>query len=869
MSALTANSTIYYAGDGSINSQDTPSQQVSITESASSSTNNNIAAPQSSSTSTLNAIQTPESEIAISDKESQTIMDALQLINDLDLFLATAPVNWHENQVIRRYFLNKEEGFVSCVYWNNLYFITGTDIVRCIAYKMAHIGRQIVDRKKFEEGIFSDLRALKCGTHAVLENSRSSFLKFLHRNQCLRTQKKQKVFFWFSVPHSKLFSDVLERDLKRELSNLPATTKATSPIFKSFQFDQSQPLMEQLSAHFSKFLGKNVDHFLLKSNNLMQASTDNVTNVCKQNISMNNNSNSITNLDTNINTVNNIGHGDTRGGNVHTTGQSPIDMTKHSNNSHISDDFPLDFLDSSNHFLNENYITSISPVDGGLRANSQFFLDRQTYVEDPLFSSKTSQFQIHQQLHMPQQQNQQHPQQHYQHQHQHQHSQQHGLLSSQLQEHFDGFLLNSNQSLLSASYSQPQNLSMNQQLFLLSDFPSAVEPTHTLSESQIPRQATPLSSNLSQLVPISIQHPHILASPSTILMNADNQLSIDQMLVPSNDQSTQPIQEHYTHSRDPSSPINLSTTATATTSAYVNLPSATLLPVSFPVSSSASFKLVSRPEESNISDNSQVDSTARPQEESDTLGINPILTDKAVNTESVKTEQGAKIKTQLLDTKPSINNNMQQSSQQQDYMMLMPSYSNNVNRMNLGIIGGQIFTPGSIGVEYSFENAALSAGIGISPVIGFNNGLLSAIQYQAPKVSEVKELSSSLANEIEKKSDYGDDSKAESAEGGIVIENDHEENELNGNNSGIDSHEIISDDPSNPKIDNDNVVNGDDIDPGTSLLHKGPNKMKGILLKEKQSKVTKKKNVKLTTRTKFLNPTLRHLHLDDVFDGKA
>ncbi|ODQ45127.1 hypothetical protein PICMEDRAFT_18699, partial [Pichia membranifaciens NRRL Y-2026] len=119
-------------------------------------------------------------------------------------FLATAPVNWHENQVIRRYFLNKEEGFVSCVYWNNLYFITGTDIVRCIAYKMAHIGRQIVDRKKFEEGIFSDLRALKCGTHAVLENSRSQFLKFLHRNQCLRTQKKQKVFFWFSVPHNKL-----------------------------------------------------------------------------------------------------------------------------------------------------------------------------------------------------------------------------------------------------------------------------------------------------------------------------------------------------------------------------------------------------------------------------------------------------------------------------------------------------------------------------------------------------------------------------------------------------------------------------------------------------------------------------------------
>lgn len=95
-----------------------------------------------------------ESEVHnVTGKYAETL-DSLQLIKDLDLFLVTAPVNWHENQVIRRYFLNKDEGFVSCVYWNNLYFITGTDIVRCIAYKMCHIGRRIVDRKKFEEGIF-------------------------------------------------------------------------------------------------------------------------------------------------------------------------------------------------------------------------------------------------------------------------------------------------------------------------------------------------------------------------------------------------------------------------------------------------------------------------------------------------------------------------------------------------------------------------------------------------------------------------------------------------------------------------------------------------------------------------------------------
>ncbi|KAH3662253.1 hypothetical protein OGAPHI_005501 [Ogataea philodendri] len=187
-----------------------------------------------------------------SDQTVNSVEASLRLIDDLKFFLATAPVNWHENQVIRRYFLNKEEGFVSCVYWNNLYFITGTDIVRCIAYKIHHFGRTIIDRKKFEEGIFSDLRALKCGTDAILENPRSPFLKFLHKNQCLRTQKKQKVFFWFSVPHDKLFAEALERDLKKEYGNQPATTKAVCEPSLSMTFDHSIPLTDQIMKHIEK-----------------------------------------------------------------------------------------------------------------------------------------------------------------------------------------------------------------------------------------------------------------------------------------------------------------------------------------------------------------------------------------------------------------------------------------------------------------------------------------------------------------------------------------------------------------------------------------------------------------------------------------
>jgi len=101
--------------------------------------------------------------------------------------------------------------------------------------------------KKFEEGIFSDLRNLKSGTDASLEEPKSPFLDFLYKNNCIRTQKKQKVFYWYSVPHDRLFLDALERDLKREKMGQEATTVAVAEPALSFEFDASQSLYEQLT----------------------------------------------------------------------------------------------------------------------------------------------------------------------------------------------------------------------------------------------------------------------------------------------------------------------------------------------------------------------------------------------------------------------------------------------------------------------------------------------------------------------------------------------------------------------------------------------------------------------------------------------
>ena len=130
---------------------------------------------------------------------------------------------------------------------NNLFHISGTDIVRCLSFRFHAFGRPVKNSKKFEEGIFSDLRNLKSGTDASLEEPKSAFLDFLYKNNCIRTQKKQKVFYWYSVPHDRLFLDALERDLKREKMGQEATTVAVNEPALSFEFDSSQSLFEQLT----------------------------------------------------------------------------------------------------------------------------------------------------------------------------------------------------------------------------------------------------------------------------------------------------------------------------------------------------------------------------------------------------------------------------------------------------------------------------------------------------------------------------------------------------------------------------------------------------------------------------------------------
>jgi transcription factor STE12 len=144
-------------------------------------------------------------------------------------------------------FLLPTSEYVTCVLWSGLYHITGTDIVRALVFRFEAFGRPVRNMKKFEEGVFSDLRNLKPGTDATLEEPKSPFLDLLFKYQCIRTQKKQKVFYWYSVPHDRLFLDALERDLKREKMGLEPTTVVIGEPALSFTYEPQRSLYEQFS----------------------------------------------------------------------------------------------------------------------------------------------------------------------------------------------------------------------------------------------------------------------------------------------------------------------------------------------------------------------------------------------------------------------------------------------------------------------------------------------------------------------------------------------------------------------------------------------------------------------------------------------
>ncbi|KAG8740301.1 homeodomain transcription factor ste12 [Ceratobasidium sp. 414] len=174
--------------------------------------------------------------------------DMIAQLDKLKYFLATAPSRWSSpnssisdalvqhpqtasHPAMNRFLLPSGE-FVSCVLWGGLYHISGTDIIRALVFRFDAFARPVRNMKKFEEGVFSDLRNLKPGNDACVEGSKSPFLDLLFR---------------FSVPHDRLFLDALERDLKREKMGLEPTTVVVGEPARSFTYDPKRRLYEQFA----------------------------------------------------------------------------------------------------------------------------------------------------------------------------------------------------------------------------------------------------------------------------------------------------------------------------------------------------------------------------------------------------------------------------------------------------------------------------------------------------------------------------------------------------------------------------------------------------------------------------------------------
>ncbi|KAI9347779.1 STE like transcription factor-domain-containing protein, partial [Zopfochytrium polystomum] len=161
----------------------------------------------SSASSTSLSVASPPASTQVA-----SLQDALRRLR---VFIGTAPSTFGPAESVKSFELPADFGTVSCVFWNDIYHITGTDIIKCMLFRVRAMNCVVAHMKKFEEGVFSDLRNLKPGVDSTLEEPKSPFLEFLVSQKCIRTQKKQKVFYWFSVDHDKLFLDAVDRDLKR------------------------------------------------------------------------------------------------------------------------------------------------------------------------------------------------------------------------------------------------------------------------------------------------------------------------------------------------------------------------------------------------------------------------------------------------------------------------------------------------------------------------------------------------------------------------------------------------------------------------------------------------------------------------------
>lgn len=143
--------------------------------------------------------------------------------------------------------------FVTCVYWNGRFLMSGNDIAKIVSFRLWCRGITFPSVRKLEEGVVSDLRPFKPGQACLLEEGRSELLWYLREIGSVKTLKRQKIFVLEKIPHDGLFKNAVERELLRASRNAfvavsePSVTLLDAPRTTEMVVVNSHALDEPMS----------------------------------------------------------------------------------------------------------------------------------------------------------------------------------------------------------------------------------------------------------------------------------------------------------------------------------------------------------------------------------------------------------------------------------------------------------------------------------------------------------------------------------------------------------------------------------------------------------------------------------------------
>ncbi|KAI8867792.1 STE-domain-containing protein, partial [Ramicandelaber brevisporus] len=139
------------------------------------------------------------------------------ILQALRRYLKVAPSMCTGDINMIRFHLSPTDDTVHCVRWEDRFYITAFDIAKILSFRpvIPLMRRQILNRRKFLETLFSNLRTLRVGHGCVQVDAAETFMDFLATNKCLRYRKKQKVYYWEKVSHDGLLLEALDRQNRR------------------------------------------------------------------------------------------------------------------------------------------------------------------------------------------------------------------------------------------------------------------------------------------------------------------------------------------------------------------------------------------------------------------------------------------------------------------------------------------------------------------------------------------------------------------------------------------------------------------------------------------------------------------------------